>query len=166
MTNYSDSSDVPWNSYRSSIQTIVIKDGVTSIGSFVFSGCLKLPSVSIPTSVKSIGEYSFQDCSGLSELTIPDSVTSIGKSAFQGCSKLTEITIPLYVTSIDEHAFASSGLSDVYYKGNSDPGSSSAGVFLNTQITFVNVPSSLQVINSVAPTLTNFVFIPLLVVTM
>ena len=88
------------------ITELVIPDGVTSIGSYAFSGWSVLPSVTIPNSVTSIGNGAFRGCSGLSLVTIPNSVTSIGGSAFYGCSKLTSVTIPNSVTSIGESAFS------------------------------------------------------------
>ncbi|MBP3286136.1 MAG: leucine-rich repeat domain-containing protein [Prevotella sp.] len=79
MTDYSYSSDVPWYSYKADIKTVVIKDGVTSIGNFAFSGRSGLTSIEIPNSVTSIGSYAFSGCSGLTSIEIPNSVTSIGE---------------------------------------------------------------------------------------
>ena len=45
--------------------TIVIPDGVTNIGNYIFDYCKELVSVSIPTSVTSIENYAFNGCSGL-----------------------------------------------------------------------------------------------------
>lgn len=67
-------------------------------------------SVVIPDGVTSIGEYAFRHCSSLSSLVIPDSVTSIECYAFSGCESLSSIVIPDSVTSIGYHAFASCNL--------------------------------------------------------
>ena len=93
MTDYEKASDRPWDGYRSSIKSIVIGNGVTSIGNNAFQGCYRLPSIAIPASVKSIGNNAFQGCSGLTSIDIPASVTSIGDDAFQGCSVLGSIIV-------------------------------------------------------------------------
>ena len=95
----------PWYSRRLSIKTVIVENGVTSIGSYVFCGCSSLTSITIPDSVTSIGEYAFYGCLSLTSITIPDSVTSIGECAFYKCSSLTSITIPDSVTSIGVSAF-------------------------------------------------------------
>ena len=78
----------PWSEH--SIVSVVIMDGVTSIGSFAFYSC-GLTSVSIPESVTSIGGYAFELCSGLTAVTIPKSVTDFGRSIFSDCEDLKEI---------------------------------------------------------------------------
>ena len=98
-------SGTPWASVCSEIKSVVIGDGVTSIGDYAFYDCGALTSVTIPDTVTVIGDGAFRGCSRLSGMTIPDSVTSIGKSAFRDCCKLTGLTIPDNVTSIGDHAF-------------------------------------------------------------
>ena len=113
MTNYTSSSS-PWYSYRSSITSVVIEEGVTNIGNYAFQNCSGLTSVTIPNSVTSIGENAFYNCHNLTSVTIPNSVTSIGISAFLKCTGLTSVTIPNSVTSIGGSAFsACSGLTSV-----------------------------------------------------
>ena len=91
---------------------------VTSIGSYAFSDCTGLTSITIPDSVTSIGGSAFEDCTGLTSVTIPDSVTSIGNWAFSGCAGLKSITIPDSVTSIGSSAFSGcTGLTNVHITG-------------------------------------------------
>ena len=135
---------IPWNNdtYRSSIQSVVIENGVTNIVHDAFYGCSSLSTITMPGSVTSIGARAFclcsnlsaitipssvtsldggvfRGCSSLSTITIPSSVTSLGGNVFEGCSSLSTITIPSSVTSIGENAFAGCGsLSDVSLPGS------------------------------------------------
>lgn len=94
MTNWSTYSSVPWYSNNTSVETVVICSGVTSIGKYAFYFCTRLTTVTIPDSVTTIGSYAFKGCTGLTSVTIPDSVTTIGSSAFSGCSGLKSMTLP------------------------------------------------------------------------
>ncbi len=95
------------------IKSVTLKEGVTSIGNYAFRNCSGLTSVTIPNSVTSIGSEAFCKCSGLTSVTIGNSVTSIGSSAFYNCG-LTSVTIPNSVTSIGSSAFSNcSGLTSV-----------------------------------------------------
>ena len=98
---------VPWYSTIENIKTVIIQNGVTSIGTYAFYKCNSLTSISTPNSVTSIGEDAFRSCESLTSINIPNSVTSIGYGAFEGCSSLTSVTIPNSVTSIGEGAFRS-----------------------------------------------------------
>ncbi|MBQ7567126.1 MAG: leucine-rich repeat domain-containing protein [Oscillospiraceae bacterium] len=96
--------DSPWCSLNSSIKTVEIGSGVTSIGDCAFE-CCDLTSITIPDSVTSIGDEAFSGCNNLTSVTIGDSVTSIGDEAFSFCSSLTSVTIGDSVTSIGDCAF-------------------------------------------------------------
>ena len=95
----------PWYSQTSKIKTIVIEDGVTSIGDHAFFNCQSLTSVTIPNSVTSIGGWACGSCHSLTSVTIPNSVTNIGPCAFIDCPGLTSVTIPNSVTDIGNNAF-------------------------------------------------------------
>ena len=87
------------------LTSIIISDGVESVGNRAFYNCTNLTSIIIPDSVTTIGDNAFYGCTGLTCITIPKSVTSIGSSAFSGCTGLTSIVIPDSVTRIGEYAF-------------------------------------------------------------
>ena len=86
----------------------------------VFSYCQKLTTLIIPDGVKSIGNYAFSGCTSLTSITIPDGVTSIGEAAFDSCTSLTSIVVSDSVTTIDKRAFNNCyNLTTVYYGGTS-----------------------------------------------
>ena len=103
---YSQGNNRPWYSVRASITTVIIEDGVTSIGSNAFDGCTYLTSVTIPNSVTGIGAYAFIGCTRLTSVTIGNNVNTIGNSAFSGCTGLTSVTIPNSLTNIGLGVFS------------------------------------------------------------
>ena len=97
--------NAPWHDYQDSIKTVVIEDGVTSVGESAFSSYANLESVQLPSTLKQIGGSAFSRCSSLKEINVPEGVVHIGYSAFDGCSSLKEINVPEGVTHIGYSAF-------------------------------------------------------------
>ena len=90
----------------SEITSVVIPDGVTSIGSYAFQYCSKLTSVVIGSGVRDMGMTVFEKCTNLKTVTIKPGVTSIGYSAFRDCSSLETINVPDSLTSIADSVFS------------------------------------------------------------
>ena len=128
MKDFSNSGSIsPTSNRRNSIRSVIVGEGITSIGEFAFSNCDKLESadipdsvtkigkgafsstalnsIAIPQNVRSIGEVAFSYCRSLSQVTIPDGVTSIGKNAFSGCTLIKQLSIPKSVKTIGDPAF-------------------------------------------------------------
>lgn len=122
-----DISDCPWHGVRYALKKIVVKEGVTSIGSYAFSFDLSVTDVTLPSSLKTIGNDAFLGCHGLTSVVIPEGVTSIGAYAFWRCTSLQTITVPASATKFGDHAFDTreyydgsyhTQLTDIYYGGS------------------------------------------------
>ena len=81
MYNYASFSPTPWDLYKEEIATVVIGNGVMSIGMYAFNSCTDLTSIEIPASVTSIGYSAFAGCTHLATVTL-HSNPSIASDAF------------------------------------------------------------------------------------
>ncbi len=90
------------------VTAVVVPESITTIG-YQLIGCTSLTSITIHSGVTSIGDYAFYDCSNLESVTFAEGsqLTSIGSSAFRDCISLKSIEIPAGVTSIGSRAFES-----------------------------------------------------------
>jgi hypothetical protein len=124
--------------YRcTALTTLTIPNSVTSIGSSAFEQCSSLASVSIPYSVTSIGSYAFSG-TALTSVSIPYGVTSIGNGAFSYCYNLTSVTIPNSLTSIGANAFYGClGLGSVFLSPNLSSSQITQAQFPSTAVFFV-----------------------------
>lgn len=78
---------------------------VTAVNDAAFYNNSAITSVVIPEGVETIGKNAFSGCVELTYAVFPSTLTSIGSSAFVFCKKLNNVEIPASVESIDNHAF-------------------------------------------------------------
>ena len=64
------------------VGTVVIRDGVTSIGERVFEYCSSLTEIKLPDSVTYIGNNAFFNCSSLKKITYSKKIESRLKKVF------------------------------------------------------------------------------------
>ena len=74
-----------------SLKSISLPEGFTSIPLYAFGACYNLKSINLPTTVTTIGQYAFEDCNQLETVTIPATVASIEYGAFQNCNKVVAV---------------------------------------------------------------------------
>ena len=84
--------DSPWYA-DARIKTLIIDEGVTSIGDRAFQNCSNLSNIQFPKSLTLINGDAFLNCTSLTSVTIPDGVKRIHNSAFEGCKRLTSFSV-------------------------------------------------------------------------
>ena len=103
------------------IESVVISNGISSIGALAFSGCTSLKSVVIPDSVTNVYGGTFYGCTSLENVRLGSGISNLAcveKSVkegnvtyyylygmFEGCTSLSNIKLPNSIIMIDEKAF-------------------------------------------------------------
>ena len=149
-SNSTSTITTPWYIYKSNIKSIVIGDGVTSIGNHAFYDCRDAIGITIPDSVASIGDMAFASCGRLTSIAVPNGIASIGEGAFYYCTGLESIAIPNSVTVIGDYAFREcSNLTSITMPNNI--ASIGEGIFYRcNSLTDVAIPSSVKSIGDFA----------------
>ena len=91
----------PWFDVRDEITSVVIDEGVTSIGSEAFYECWNLEYAELPSTMERIGIRAFYACESLTELNIPESIWLIEEYAFAGCEALESVDFALEPDQIE-----------------------------------------------------------------
>lgn len=88
--------------------SIVLPEGLTTIGANAFYGQSNVTSLSLPSTLTRVEDGAFRNFSKMTSLVLPESLTYIGGSAFYGWNneKMTSLTIPSSVEYIGSQAFA------------------------------------------------------------
>ena len=89
---------------NTALKTVVIPEGIESVGDCAFRYCAKLEEVTLPYTLTSLGEQVFAHCEKLTTVVIPDGVPKLRDYAFYGCTSLKNLVIPDSVTAISENA--------------------------------------------------------------
>ena len=84
---------------------VTLPDSVTRIGRYGIAMCSKLTGMSIPKGVTEIGDFGLAG-DGLTAVTLPDGLQSLGRGAFDTCTSLTNTTLPAAITAVPGKCFA------------------------------------------------------------
>ena len=96
---------------------VTLPDSVTRIGRYGIAMCSKLTGMSIPKGVTEIGDFGLAG-DGLTAITLPDGLQSLGRGAFDSCTSLTNTTLPAAITTVPGKCFADcTKLLNVKYAG-------------------------------------------------
>ncbi len=85
-----------------------------------FQFCESLETIILEEGVETLGYAAFFDCRALKNIVLPDSLKSIGMNAFGNCPELESLVIPASVKNIDEYILFETKVKDIYYKGTQE----------------------------------------------
>lgn len=142
---------------------LVIKEGITYIGTNSFRGNTTLQTIIFPKSLKEIGNYAFRNDSNQGNITnitfnIKSNLEKIGRTAFMGNYKIEELFIPKSVKEIGGNAFRGMNLTGninrleklVFGYNSSLETIGDSSFSSNTKIKYINFPSKLTLIDDFA----------------
>lgn len=92
--------------FVSYIEKIDIAEGITSLGSFLFSDFVNLKEVVFPSTLKVIGKYAFRKCCNLKTLVFQDNLKTIDWNAFEDCIALEEVVLPNRMEHLEGAVFS------------------------------------------------------------
>ncbi len=101
----SEKNEAPWYHLRDAITTIVIGEGIDTIGKWVFKDLTELHEIHFPTTLRVIGIQAFINCSSLEAVTLPHGVVSILRGAFKDCTNLKYFIMPNSVKTMENDVF-------------------------------------------------------------
>ena len=134
MYSYSEVDPPDWMTYRMFIESVVLSDDITSVGTYAFLNCANLASATLPCSAeirtgafsgtnlvslhltpgtgvmqeRTIEMISLNCKDTLENLTLDQGIKNIAYCAFKDCNKLKTVVLPDGLEIIDGHAFSAS----------------------------------------------------------
>ncbi len=161
MDDYYTNNGSPWYSQYKSIASVIIDEGVTSIGDNAFDSLEKMKTLEIPASVKHIENSAFSGCWELENISVDENsknYASLDGVLFDKdisnliqfpCGAEIDYTVPDSVTVIGDMAFASSLITSITIpSGVKQIGELAFGDSRN--ITKVEIPGSVECIGKAA----------------
>ena len=102
--HFSDSLHWQGQKLTTTIQSVVIEPGVTSIGYWAFANATNLTSVTIPEGISVVENNAFYN-SGITSIVLPNSVTDVNDGAFDDCKQLVSCDLGRGIKHIGKNCF-------------------------------------------------------------
>lgn len=116
MSKCTQMSELPLQAFMgcTGLDTVVLPEGIETIGSGAFIQCSSLKNINFPSSLTSLSG-AFQYCTALetADLSACTNLTSLGTSTFLGCTNLSTVKLPDTLPQIMLSAFSFSGLTSL-----------------------------------------------------
>ena len=142
---------------KTTLEEIVLKDGITTIPQYSFNGYTALKKCAVPTSVTSVAQQAFDNCKALLDFDFGN-ITSIGRYVFRNCTSLGkegELSIPKLTGTIGSQSFMATKYTKIVNLGSAtsieDGLANWVGTFAKMpNLTEVRLPATITNIGSLA----------------
>lgn len=154
--------------YNHTLQSIILPEGVTTIGNKAFANCSSLEKVALPSTTTKIEEAAFindtsltvisgvlpkqkiypstfENCWHLKSVDLSNVTDRIGKYAFRCCLSLSSIEIPEGIKQIEDSAFFYCGATSLVLPQTLD--SIGRGAFQGMPIVSVSIPNTIHTLS-------------------
>ena len=139
---------IPWADHIEEIKSVVVEEGVTSIGNFAFSNAVNLTSVTLPGTLTLIGESAFRNCGQLADVVWSENLVEVKGFAFMNCYALPSADLGSKIELIGNSAFyGCSGLEEVNL-GESLLGIDTLAFGSCTSLTEISMPDTVEALGS------------------
>lgn len=90
--------------YKGIAKDVIVPEGVTELGKYVFQGCAYMETLTLPEGLIKLGDGAINSCNSLRSIRFPDSLSDIGTDSLSFNKSLECLDIPVNVTRIRQNA--------------------------------------------------------------
>lgn len=143
MTQWTWTSQIPWNNYISSITSLVIEEGATSLYQEAFKGT-KITELELPSTMENVGDRAFYGCGSLTKVTVNNPHCYFGVAVLNGTPWLEQLPDGPYF--FGKVLFVYKGTAPESYTVPAGTVGIAGSAFTNSAIGAIELPDSLQYI--------------------
>lgn len=89
----------------SSLESVMVPEGITILLEGTFNNCASLESVVLPSTLITMEDYQFTGCSSLKTVALPENLKNVGYGAFEDCISLNNVVLPSSLEFVDYSMF-------------------------------------------------------------
>ena len=129
------------------IQTVVLHEGLKTIGNNAFGHQPRLTEIDLPESLDSIGDEAFIG-SSLKAIRLPDNAQKLGINIFSYCTSLEQVILPTGIVEIPTGMFYATAITSITLPSTIAVIGKNA--FMETKLEAIELPHSLRTIEEYA----------------
>lgn len=105
MEDYAYASKSPFYKFRNELETVVIGEGITTVGAYAFSNQSKLASITLPSTMTSLNKGCFNQCRLVTSCNFPSGITAVLNSACNYWTAFPGAVLPASLETIESNSF-------------------------------------------------------------